>query len=203
MNEVKTASSEGAVEGVRHAVLSVIDGDVRGGRRALEERVDRTGLAALASEVQVPVRRAPLTLAVSRSSRRVTVGSWEKFEVFAEDGYRCRYCGTRTVHPDVLTVLGSVFPDLVGVHPHWTPKDLHILQWTISTSLDHMVPVAAGGGSGRANLAVACSSCQYRKGRRLIEDLGWALRDRVVDGWDGLVGDLPSLRSAVAELRTA
>jgi 5-methylcytosine-specific restriction endonuclease McrA len=108
-------------------------------------------------------------------------------EVFARDGWRCRYCGVRVVLPKARKILADTFPDVVC----WSgkDKDLHAAFYALSAVADHVVPHTLGGGSGPDNLVTTCQSCNYGKGDRLLAELGLIdprIRPPVVDAWDGL-----------------
>jgi hypothetical protein len=61
-----------------------------------------------------------------------------RFDIFARDGWRCKICGKKTLR-------SKRFP-----HP-------------MSATLDHIVPLAAGGSHTADNLQCACNECNYRK----------------------------------------
>jgi hypothetical protein len=108
-------------------------------------------------------------------------------EVFARDGWRCRYCGVRVVLPIARSFLVKVFPDVVG----WgnKDKDRHAAFYALSAVADHVVPHTAGGDNSLDNLVTTCQGCNYGKSDRLLEELGLIdprTRPPVVDAWDGL-----------------
>ena len=73
----------------------------------------------------------------------------KRADIFKRDGYRCQLCGraTRGKHrtPD-----GQVNP--------------------YAPTLDHIVPMACGGGHIYSNLQCACSACNSQKGDRSAND---------------------------------
>lgn len=108
-------------------------------------------------------------------------------EVFARDGWRCRYCGVRVLLPKARNFLVDTFPGVVC----WSgkDKDLHAAFYALSAVADHVVPHTVGGGSGPDNLVTTCQCCNYGKGDRLLAELGLIdprTRPPVVDAWDGL-----------------
>ncbi|WIA38720.1 hypothetical protein OEZ86_002020 [Tetradesmus obliquus] len=42
-------------------------------------------------------------------------------------------------------------------------------------TLDHVIPVSAGGGNSWGNLVTACMACNQRKGNKSLAQLGWSL----------------------------
>jgi len=69
-----------------------------------------------------------------------SVSSGKRFRVLNRDGFRCTYCG-RTVE--------------------CLDRGEHLV-------VDHILPVAAGGGSDMKNLTTACSSCNSGKRDRVL-----------------------------------
>jgi 5-methylcytosine-specific restriction endonuclease McrA len=43
-------------------------------------------------------------------------------------------------------------------------------------TVDHVVPRSRGGGHSWENCVACCSSCNHRKGDKLLAELGWSLR---------------------------
>lgn len=81
-------------------------------------------------------------------ARRLGV-PWENFtreEVFERDGWVCSLCGD------------PIDPELAHPHPR-------------SASLDHVVPMARGGGHVKANTAAAHLVCNLSKGARVDASL--------------------------------
>ncbi len=113
-------------------------------------------------------------------------------DVFARDGYRCRYCGSRLVSRKLLkefpmklgsTVLQKGRTNLLThgiIHATWPVAD-HVLPWKL------------GGRTNMENLVTACGACNYGKDRFTCEQMGienpWN-RAPIVDGWVGLFARL-------------
>jgi 5-methylcytosine-specific restriction endonuclease McrA len=90
----------------------------------------------------------------------VTVSKWTRLQVFARDGAHCRYCGER------CAVAGRDRKRERRV----AAKDRR------DRTLDHVIPINRGGGSGVDNVVVACARCNVRKGGRTPEGAGMVLR---------------------------
>jgi 5-methylcytosine-specific restriction endonuclease McrA len=73
--------------------------------------------------------------------------------VFREEGYRCAQCS------------------LVGWEQrfHGGGYGYPTAELGVYLSIDHIVPRAKGGTSARGNLRVLCTTCNTRKGTRLLE----------------------------------
>jgi 5-methylcytosine-specific restriction endonuclease McrA len=113
--------------------------------------------------------------------------------IYLRDHFICTYCGRRTIPLPVMRLISTKFPHQFPHHPNWKFSATHRLYWDISTTLDHVHAVSVGGSwDSRENLTTACARCQYQKGTRSVEDLGWA-RHRTVKDWDGLVVHLEPL----------
>jgi 5-methylcytosine-specific restriction endonuclease McrA len=46
------------------------------------------------------------------------------------------------------------------------------------TTIDHIVPRSRGGCHEWTNVTLACSPCNFKKGDRLLSELGWALTSK-------------------------
>lgn len=136
-----------------------------------------------------------------KSARAATARKWTTHEqsrpIYERDRYTCRYCGKRTVLVRVLEVLSYAFPEELPYGGRsWPMAHTHIAYWTHTTSLEHLVPHARGGGFDAAeNLGVACWQCNHVKGDALIDEVGFQSRTAASD-WDGLTHHLPQLVEA-------
>jgi hypothetical protein len=86
--------------------------------------------------------------------------------MFARDGYRCRYCGTRTIAKQVLEAMAVAARPFGPVFPRgkqWRIDSTHpAFYWQYATN-DHVMPRARGGAVDDVdNLASACWPCQAR-----------------------------------------
>jgi len=89
-------------------------------------------------------------LCALRRARKVTNGPLEKFlwtEIAERDGWRCQLCGIR------------LSARLRGTYDPRAPV------------VDHIVPLKVGGPHIRANVQLACWSCNSHKGTRIIGQL--------------------------------
>ena len=73
-------------------------------------------------------------------AKRTGVSPSVRWQVFARDGFRCRYCGVQAGQEGV---------------------ELHV---------DHLVSVVEGGDNGRDNLVTACKKCNGGKSGRSLCD---------------------------------
>lgn len=125
-----------------------------------------------------------------RKARRRSVSRRLKLELGRRDGWRCRYCHLRVVHPGFFPALAQKlrdqFPD--------APAPIEGTAWPVyrlfDASPDHVVPVSAGGSHTMDNLVTACGACNYQaKGDCTLDELGLPVPDAPpADGWDGLLG---------------
>ena len=118
--------------------------------------------------------------------------------VLARDGYRCRFCGARTIVAGARKAFVKALPEVV----RWGPrnKDCHFGLAVLAASIDHVVPFERGGTSDLDNLVTACNPCQYGRGQFLLEELD--LEDPrayapLGDSWDGLTRLLPHRNTAL------
>ena len=132
--------------------------------------------------------RSPVYTPVPRESRPRMPGAALTREIFARDGYRCRYCGT----PVVLREARKVFVALIPEAARWGRRnaELHCAFNALHGSIDHVLPFKRGGDNDPDNLVTACGPCQFGRNDWLLEEV--EIEDPrkyppVVDGWDGLL----------------
>lgn len=116
-------------------------------------------------------------------------------QVFARDGYKCRYCGIRLVAPLVLKTL---IKDLDTTKFRRGPrnKDTHGILCIFYPSADHVIPWNLGGRSNMDNLVTSCVPCNFGKSQFTVEQINIEnplLRTSKDDGWDGLMSLLNCL----------
>lgn len=110
-------------------------------------------------------------------------------EIYVRDGFRCRYCGRRTIPTVILELLGGIYPEVFPFHRHWKGGRTHPAIISRSPVIDHVVPGSQGGDWGaKENLVTACWPCNAVKGDLSLEQLGWTLRP--IPGTDGTVSSL-------------
>lgn len=114
--------------------------------------------------------------------------------IYVRDGFACAYCARWTVPLPIMRLISLRYPREFPHHPNWKRSVAHRLYWDISTTVDHVHAVSTGGDwQAPENLQTACARCQYQKGNRSLESLGWSIRRTAKDGWDGLVPQLAPL----------
>ncbi len=151
------------------------------------------------------LRSVPLQPKTDKSLLRMP-GKAVTDQVFARDGWRCRFCGVRLVVPPARKALAIAVPDALC----WQGPNaaLHAAFLYVSATLDHVVPHARGGTNDMDNLVAACWPCNFGRGGYLLEQMGLIdPRQRLPnrDKWDGLIRILrqPSQRQpAQAEVCT-
>jgi len=90
-----------------------------------------------------PSARASKARAKALRRSRLSVArveTFDPFEVFARDGWRCHLCGVKT------------------------PKRLRGTYEDCAPELDHIIPLALGGEHSRRNTACSCRKCNIEKG---------------------------------------
>ncbi len=108
-------------------------------------------------------------------------------EIFARDGWRCRFCRIKVISRKSRGVLIRLFPD----ETHWVSSEFkrHTALYTMAVSLDHVVPHSRGGNNEEANFVTACYCCQVGRGEWLLEEmelLDPRTIEPIIDDWDGL-----------------
>jgi 5-methylcytosine-specific restriction endonuclease McrA len=111
-----------------------------------------------------------------------------RVQIYRRDRWTCRYCGKQTIFEPVMALVGSIFPQDFPYHENWKAGLVHPAVLTQGTSLDHIIPVSRHGSwTDPGNLVTACTACNYGKGARLPEEMGWTLRTiPEATGWHGL-----------------
>lgn len=178
------------------AAACVARGDLMGAE-LLSAQIDDRPLRAHFYAVQeaFPQRLAELGTAVPVVSGDVTrtkermPGVDVQRQVFAEDGWRCRWCGTRVVSVEASKTLARLLPSV------WRHRrandDCHGVTLCCGASLDHVLAHSYGGTNDRENLVTACWPCQFGRGDTPIETIGLSdprERSPLVDDWDGCSG---------------
>jgi 5-methylcytosine-specific restriction endonuclease McrA len=115
-------------------------------------------------------------------------------EVYARDGYRCRYCQIRVVDFKVLKHMEK----LVGSENFKAAgkgnKIRHGISLTFRATADHVVPISHGGRTTIDNLVTSCWNCNYGKYNALLcqmslEDPGnYPTKNKLK--WDGTLSNV-------------
>lgn len=141
----------------------------------------------------------PLTLEVHRQTKRPKPMPKElrdpkrmptaslQYEIFARDGWKCRFCGIPVISRKARNILVGLFPE----ETRWRSKeyDRHPALNSMAVSLDHVEPHSRGGKNEKSNFVTACYCCQFGRGEWTLEESELAdPRDYlpIVDSWDGL-----------------
>jgi len=75
--------------------------------------------------------------------------------IFERDNYTCQYCGNRPPSRNKIK---------------WMEKN--------QLNLDHVVPRSKGGKTIWTNIVTSCYDCNYKKGSKTLDQLGWKLKKR-------------------------
>ncbi|AOG24161.1 HNH endonuclease family protein [Acidovorax sp. RAC01] len=124
---------------------------------------------------------------LERSAQRMPSSSTER-AIYARDGWRCRYCGTRVIDRSMRARFHRCLPDVA----RWGARnaDKHTALAALSASLDHIVPHSRGGTNDEPNFVTACNACQFGRGQWTLEEVGFfdpREYPPVLDEWDGLM----------------
>lgn len=126
----------------------------------------------------------PFTPTVKQERKYTEV---EATRVFLRDGFIDRYSGNRLIYPPVLRVISLAFPTLFPYHPNWKMDQCHLAFWTLSPTVDHIVPVARGGLDEPQNWVTTSMFRNSAKSNWLLEEIGWYLHpEGRLSDWDGM-----------------
>lgn len=134
------------------------------------------------------ITRMPVYERISHPTGRRMPAPQAAREVFARDGYRCRFCGSKVIVKEARKAFLNALPTIA----RWgsTNRECHFGLAVLSASVDHVVPFQRGGRSeDPANLVTTCNPCQFGRGHCLLAEV--ELEDPrkyppTIDGWDGL-----------------
>ena len=192
-SELPVADSVG--DQVQKSVELVVLGQPDAARDVLEHldveaiaEVRSSRLAATARAIRRS-RDLPIALRTRRTVARA------KSETFARDHWTCRFCGARTIDLQILRGLSRLFPDPLPFHPNWKFSESHLIFWTHSTSLEHVIPFARGGADEPSNFVTSCYACNDARGDLLLEEIGWSLKPIAETDWRGLTEYLADLKA--------
>lgn len=125
-------------------------------------------------------------------------------QVFARDGYRCRYCQLRVVPKRVFSDLQMVLGRALFTANAKTNKQRHGAVMAFRANIDHVEPWSFGGWTSLENLVTTCWCCNYGKSSYTLEQLGIddpRLSEPKLDQWDGLIPTLPGLTEQATLVR--
>lgn len=131
--------------------------------------------------------RNPVFTPVPEEGRPRMPNASRAMEVFARDGFRCRFCESKVIVKDAHRVFATFLP--VEARFGSTNDTKHFGLATLTASIDHLVPYSRGGDNSDSNLVTACGPCQYGRNRWTLEEvqiLNPFDYPPIVDGWDGL-----------------
>ncbi|MFH0834725.1 MAG: HNH endonuclease [Candidatus Micrarchaeota archaeon] len=105
--------------------------------------------------------------------------------VWARDNWHCRYCGNPVFFAPTLKLLENINPGHSYFHPNGKEgKLLPLFQWSWA-SVDHVLPVSAGGKNEIGNYVTACWKCNLKLGDKLEKP---KLQEITKSDWDGFYG---------------
>lgn len=128
----------------------------------------------------------------SKPTKRSTPPRKQILQLFSNDNYRCRYCGTPIVGDRkqfVALAERLLMPELVLTGGN---EARHGLYLTFRGSHDHRMPLAEGGTNDVENLLTACWPCQFGKFKYSLCDLGMTPPGPALptfDGWPDVVNE--------------
>lgn len=112
----------------------------------------------------------------------------EMTKVFIRDGFIDRYSGKKLVFPPVLRILSKTFPVEFPFHPNWKMDECHIAYWELIPTIDHIDPIAQGGGNVEENFVCTSMLNNAAKSNFTLEELGWRLLPPGnINEWDGQI----------------
>lgn len=131
----------------------------------------------------------PTAVALPLTKTRRAYSKRDLTALFARDGFIDRYSGERLVYPPIFRLLAQLLPEAFPAHPNWKLAESHLAYWELFATLDHIVPVVAGGPDAAPNWATTAMTRNMWKSNASLAEVGWSL---VPPGdfaaWNGLSG---------------
>jgi len=139
---------------------------------------------ATEAAVQTAEAHLPFT-PLEPTGRRYT--QTQMLQVYVGDHFTDRYTGQRLVHPAALRMLHHMMPEQIPFHRNWKQDSCHLIFWTLTPTLDHLIPQARGGPDDANNWVTCSMKTNAAKSNWTLEELNWQLRPvNENDEWDGL-----------------
>lgn len=157
-------------------------GDVDGAQRELAFIAEDRWAGTLRLFARGPSTSVSAAQAPRRVSNRL------RAEVFMRDGFRCTYCGGKTIPRNILVAISDVFPELLPYDPHYARTKIHPAYWALAPEADHTVAHSAGGSNLIDNLSTLHTMCNARKSDSQRGELPPISLPAHGGAWDGLVG---------------
>ncbi|MBX3726106.1 MAG: HNH endonuclease [Xanthomonadales bacterium] len=129
----------------------------------------------------------PVLTLVPKEGRPRMPSAARTMEVFARDGYRCRFCESKVIVKDAHRIFARFLPAEARLGD--TNDANHFGLATLTATIDHLVPYSRGGDNSETNLVTACGPCQYGRNRWTLEEVGILNPfdyPPIIDKWDGL-----------------
>jgi hypothetical protein len=122
---------------------------------------------------------------VTPEERRYTEA--QALRVFRRDGFIDRFSGQRLVFPGIFRLLSRLLPHEFPYHVNWKMTENHPAYWELFPTIDHVLPMARGGGDNDENRVTTSMLRNAAKATWTLQELGWSLCpvDSLV-AWDGL-----------------
>ena len=121
------------------------------------------------------------------------IGPFED-EVYARDGYRCRYCEIRVIDFKVLKHMEELVRSENFKAAGRGNKIRHGISLTFRATADHVVPISHGGLTSIDNLVTSCWNCNYGKYNALLEQMNlenpFKYRVESKLKWDGMLSNV-------------
>lgn len=90
-------------------------------------------------------------------------------QIFMRDCFVDRDSGEGLVSPAALPLLGIALPESFPFHPNWKMSESHTACWELSSTVDHIVPVARGGVDDETDSVSTSMHRNSEKSGRLLE----------------------------------
>lgn len=114
-------------------------------------------------------------------------GERQRASIWIRDRFHCRYCRCKVIPNSILELLSTIYPKSFPYHTNWKAGLVHPAFISRAATVDHIVPLAAGGTAlDDDNLVTVCNVCNAIKGDFSLEQLHWKVRPMSRDDWDGL-----------------
>jgi HNH endonuclease len=113
-----------------------------------------------------------------------------RVKVLTRDGFRCTYCGGRTVPRCVLVAVSDVFPRFL-YNANFARGRIHPAFWALAPEVDHVHPFARGGSGELDNLTTLHTFCNAQKSDTLVDDLPVIEPVAADSAWNGLILEYP------------